>query len=54
MYPRLIPERELNPIVDSHYVVDLANVVSDDITAHSQFLGDFAVFESSGNQFDYP
>ena len=52
MYPRLVPECELNTIVDSECAVDLANVVSDDITAHSQFLGDFAVFQSPGHQFD--
>ena len=52
MYPCLIPERELNPVVDSHLTVDLADVVSDDITAHSQLLGNFAVLQSLGHQSD--
>ena len=54
MYPCLIPERELNPVVDSYLTVDLADVVSDDITAHSQLLGNLAVLQSLGHQSDDP
>jgi len=38
--------------IDSDRVVDLANVVSDDIAAHSRFLGDFPVFQSPRHHFN--
>jgi len=50
--PGLIPEGEFDPVPESELVVDNAKVVLDDVLSGSDFIGNIAVLESLGNEFN--
>jgi len=44
MHSRLVPQREFDPIVESYFVVDYAEVVPNDMRVDSKLFGYVAVF----------
>lgn len=51
MHLLLIPQSQSNPIPDTHFQIDLAYVLFDNLMADSEFVGDFAVREALGDLF---
>src|SRR6185437_13641876 len=49
---RLIPERQLYAVPEPQFVVDGAEIVLDDVFSGSDFVCNFSVFKSLGNEFD--
>src|ERR1039457_5532766 len=49
---RLIPEREFDPVPESEFVVDDAQVVLDDMFGGPDAFCDFPILESLSNEFD--
>jgi hypothetical protein len=47
-----VPESEFDPIPESEFVVDGAEIVFDDMLGGSNGACDFSVLESLGNKFD--
>ena len=49
---RFIPEGEFNSVPESEFVIDDAKVVLDDVLGGANLVGDVAIFESLGNEFN--
>src|ERR1700690_4563163 len=54
MAARFIPEREFDPIPQSKFVVDDAQIVFYDMLSRADGFCDFTVFESLGNECNDP
>jgi len=50
--PRLIPQGEFYAVADSHFVVDRAQVVPDNMRSDPKPGGDFVVLEPSRDEFN--
>jgi hypothetical protein len=53
VHPGLIPESEFNPVAHSDFVVDLAEVISDDLLVNSKFSGDVPILQPSRHQLNH-
>jgi hypothetical protein len=47
-----VPEREFNAVPESEFVIDDPEVVFDDVFRGSDLVGDVAILESLGNEFN--
>ena len=50
--PRLIPEREFDPVPESEFVIDDSEIVLDDVFRRADGICDLAVLESLGDKLD--
>jgi hypothetical protein len=51
---RFVPEGQLDSIPETELVVDNSEVIFDDVFGGSDFVGDFSILESLGDEFDDP
>jgi hypothetical protein len=49
---RFVPEGQFDPVPESELVIDDSQVVLDDVFRGSDFICDFSVLESLGDEFD--
>ena len=47
-----VPEGQFDPVPEAELVVDDSQVIFDDVFRGSDFIRDFAVLESLGDEFD--
>jgi hypothetical protein len=49
---RFVPEGQFDPVPESELVIDDSQVVFDDVFRGSDFICDFSVLKSLGDEFD--
>jgi len=52
MAPGFVPQRELYAVPEPQFVVDGPEIVLDDVFSGADFVGNFPVFESLGDEFN--
>jgi hypothetical protein len=49
---RFVPEGQFDSVPETEFVIDDSQVVFDDVFGGSNFVCDFSILESLGNEFD--